>query len=102
MTKYMPWWPTPKHWKGYSDPLSAAKTKVLRRLLYNDERIIGFVNEGHDGVVIYTNSALWCDDAGCGEFRGCTESEAVRNFKAWVMSRSAYEGNNPSSTEEEA
>lgn len=102
MSLYMPWAKTPAHWHDYSDPLCRAKTKTLRKLLLEDKRIIGFINEGHDGVVIYTNSALWCDDAGSGQFRGRTEGEAARNFKAWVMSRSAYEGNNPSSTEEEA
>lgn len=100
MSVYNPWWPTPAHWRTYSDPLTAARTKTLRKLLYNDKRIIGFTIEP-DGVFIYTDSSMWCDDAGSGTFRGDTEAQAARNFKAWVMSRSAYEGDTVVTTDEE-
>lgn len=89
MSLYMPWAKTPEHWHDYSDPLCRAKTKTLRKLLLKDKRIIGFTSEGRDGVFIYTDSAFWCDDAGSGTFRGNTEAQAARNFKAWVMARSA-------------
>lgn len=70
----------------YSNPLSDVKTKALRTLIENDDRIVGFSIEKDEGrVFIYTDSTKWCDGAGSGTFSGRSESEAVRCFKAEVQ-----------------
>lgn len=56
------------------------KTKAMRDFLAaNRTRVVGLSIEP-DGVFIYTDSSLWCDDAGAGTFRGDTEAKAIRNF----------------------
>lgn len=67
----------------YSDPIEAAKTKTLRRLIEQDERIVAFTVEP-DGVFIYTNSDEWCDDAGAGTWREDTETAVVKSFLSTV------------------
>lgn len=46
-------------------------------------RVVGLSIEA-DGVFIYTNSHEWCDDAGSGTFRGDSETDAIRVFRARV------------------
>lgn len=71
---------------SYSNPLSDVKTKALRALIENDDRIVGFIIEKDEGrVFIYTDSSKWCDGAGSGTFSGSSESAAVRCFKAEVQ-----------------
>lgn len=71
------------HWHSYSDPMSAAKTKTLRKLLETDDRIVGFTKEP-DGTFIYTNSREWDDGNGAGTFREDTETAAVKKYKERV------------------
>lgn len=60
------------------------KTKALWNFIAaNSVRLKG-VSIEHDGVFIYTDSSLWCDDAGSGTFRGDTETQAVQRFYANV------------------
>lgn len=60
------------------------KTKALRDFIAaNSVRLKGISIEA-DGVFIYTDSSLWCDDAGAGTFRGDTETAAVKRFYANV------------------
>jgi len=60
------------------------KTKALKALIATDKRITGLTIDD-DGVFIYTDSALWCDDAGAGTFRADTETKAVAAFKHRVQ-----------------
>lgn len=64
---------------SYSSPMSAIRTKALRRLVESDHRIEAFTIED-DGVFIYTNTAEWDDGNGAGTFRGDSETAAVRYF----------------------
>ncbi len=47
-------------------------------------RVVGLSIE-QNGVFIYTDSSLWCDDSGAGTFRGDSESKAINNFYDRVM-----------------
>lgn len=63
----------------------APKTLAMRRFLEKEaHRVTGLSIEGADGVFIYTDSSLWCDDGGSGTFRGDSETAAIRNFYEWV------------------
>ena len=60
------------------------KTKALRDFIAaNSVRLKGISIE-QDGVFIYTDSSLWCDDAGAGTFRGATATAAIKRFYANV------------------
>lgn len=61
------------------------KTKALRDFIAaNSVRLKGISIEP-DGVFIYTDSSLWCDDAGAGTFRGDTETQAIKRFYSQVQ-----------------
>ena len=61
------------------------KTKALAKLIKTDPRIMGMSIELPDGVFIYTDSAEWCDDAGAGTFRGDSETDAIRKYRARIQ-----------------
>lgn len=64
------------------------KTKTLQNFLAREaaglNRIVGLSIEP-DGVFIYTDSSLWCDDAGAGTFRGDSETQAIARFRDQVQ-----------------
>lgn len=63
--------------RNYDTP----RTKTLARFLEREapHRVTGLSIEP-DGVFIYTDSSVWCDDAGAGTFREDSETAAVRKF----------------------
>lgn len=61
------------------------KTKAMKAFLLKEGPegsglVTGLSIEGDDGVFIYTNSQVYCDDAGAGTFRGDTETKAIKHF----------------------
>jgi hypothetical protein len=60
------------------------RTRTLRKFIDHEGpngtgRVTGLSIEA-DGVFIYTDSSLWCDDSGAGTFRGDSETAAIRRF----------------------
>lgn len=73
---YLPGHPTPEHWKDISDPLEAATSRELRKLLIEDARIEAFYKQG---------SRVYLHLVGGGVFAYPTETKAARNFKKDVI-----------------
>jgi hypothetical protein len=56
------------------------KTKALARILIRERARVTRLSIEADGVYIYTNSQVWCDDAGSGTFRADSETAAIKKF----------------------
>lgn len=62
------------------------KSKTMKAFIARESyRVTSISFEGSDGIFIYTDTSLWCDDAGAGTFQGNTETQAVKNFYERVM-----------------